>query len=92
MEDYSFIECRISKENIGEHEMDNSFLAEPLQDQIGTLKKKLNCQPIGICYELPYPNMRCPYYPLVCEDKDGNRFWVHWDVDTFKEYKEAGLI
>lgn len=29
---------------------------------------------------------------MVFEDKDGNRYWTHWDVATFKEAVEAGII
>lgn len=90
MDKYAFVECKIAKENIGEHEMDNRFLMYSIKDSIDELKKQFDCEPIGICYEMPSHNKG--YYPLVCEDKDGNRFWVHWDVDTFKEYKEAGLL
>lgn len=28
MTDYSFVKCRIAKENIGEHDADNHFLVE----------------------------------------------------------------
>lgn len=90
--EYAFINCRIAKENIGEHDADNRFLMEGVENQIRRWKETHEgCTLIGICYEDPHPCYR-GYYPMVYEDETGSRFWTHWDVDTFCEYVEAGLI
>lgn len=92
MVDYSFLENRISKENIGEHDEDNRFLMERFNSQIERyLEDRPGCTLIGVCYEEPHPSYK-GYYPIVYEDENGNRFWTHWCIDTAKEYKEVGLL
>ena len=92
MTDYSFTECHIAKENIGEHDGDNRFLMVSFDKQIEKWHEDhQGCTLIGICYEDPHP-FYDGYFPMVYEDEDGNRFWTHWCVKTLEEYKEAGLL
>lgn len=89
---YEFIECHVAKDNIGEHDGDNRFLLESIEKQLESWQKDHeDCIPIGICYEDEHPRFK-GFYPMVFEDKDGNRYWTHWDVTTFKEAVEAGII
>lgn len=92
MVDYTFVDCHISKDNIGEHDFDNSFCAENMEHQIEKFyETHEGCTIVGICYEDPHPYYK-GYYPLVFEDENGNRFYTHWNVGTFKEYVSDGLI
>jgi hypothetical protein len=92
MTDYSFVDCHIAKENIGEHEPYNGWINAPMPKQIEEWQRCFpDCTPIGICYddsEAKYDR----YRPMVFEDADGHRFYTHWDVTTYEEYKEAGLL
>lgn len=91
LSDYDFFNCRISKENIGEHDYDNRFLIDNIDDQLETWKEQHEgCTPIGICYELP--SRYHGYYPMVYEDENGNRYWTHWNVDITKEYLDEGNL
>lgn len=90
--DYSFIDCHIAKENIGEHDGDNRFLIADIGHQIEAWQEDhKGCTIVGICYEDPHPFYK-GYYPMVYEDENGNRFWTHWNPGTLNEYVEAGLI
>ena len=92
MTDYSFVKCRIAKENIGEHDADNRFLMEDFEHQLDKWHEDHEgCTIIGICYDDPHPYY-CGYYPMVYEDEHGNRFWTHWCLGTYQEYVEDGLI
>lgn len=89
---YDFVECSISKENIGSHDADNTFLLEPLNRQIDVWQEAHpDCTLVGVCYEEPHPEIK-GYFPMVFEDIDGNRFYTHWCVGTYKEYKDSGLL
>ena len=89
---YEFIECHVAKDNIGEHDGDNRFLLESIEKRFESWQKDHEgCTPIGICYEDEHPRFK-GFYPMVFEDKAGNRYWTHWDVATFKEAVEAGII
>ena len=86
-EEWSFRENRIARENIGEHDADNRFLMEPVHWQLKTWKRNHeDCIPIGICYDEEEENYGC--YPMVFEDRDGNRFYTHVDIKTIEEYIE----
>ena len=90
--DYLFLENKISVENIGEHDGDNRFMMEPLQNQLRWWQgEHPDCTMIGVCYEDEHPIYH-GFYPVVYEDQDGNRFWTHWDISSIKEYIETGLI
>lgn len=83
--DYSWIKNRISKENIGSHDADNRFLLEDVERQISKyLHERPDITLLGVCYDDAVENYDC--YPLVYEDKNGNRFYTHWDVNAFLEY------
>ena len=92
MTDYSFVDCHISKENIGEHDADNRFLMEDFKNQLRVWQEQHEgCTIIGICYEYPHPRYK-GYYPMVYEDQSGNRFWTHWDLYTYQDYVEANML
>lgn len=92
MVDYSFIDCRISVENIGEHDGDNRFIMEDMPNQIPRwYEDHEGCTIVGICYEDPHPYYK-GFYPMVYEDQNGDRFYTHWNVDEFKECVELGII
>ena len=91
MTDYSFVDCRISKENIGEHDADNRFMMEPFERQMDAWKAEHpGCTPIGICYDDEVSSYGC--YPMVFEDANGNRYYTHWDIKTYQDYKREGLV
>lgn len=86
-EEWLFRENKIARENIGEHDADNRFLMEPVYWQLRTWKSSHeDCIPIGICYDEEEENYGC--YPMVFEDKDGNRFYTHVNIKTIEEYIE----
>lgn len=86
-EEWSFRENRIARENLGEHDADNRFLLEDIHRQLTHWKNNHeDCIPIGICYDEEEENYGC--YPMVFEDKDGNRFYTHCDIKTVEEYIE----
>ena len=87
-DDFHFLDNKIHKENIGEHDGDNRFLCEGVENMMNTWKETHeNCTPIGVCYEFPHEIYK-GFYPMVYEDENGNRFWTHIDVSTIKEYME----
>lgn len=84
-DDFYFIDNRIASENIGEHDGDNRFLLESVQDMMKSWNKEHEgCTPIGVCYDDSTKKYDC--YPMVYEDQNGNRFYTHIPVDTIKEY------
>lgn len=86
-EEWLFRENKIARENIGEHDADNRFLMETPHRQLRVWKREReDCTPIGICYDKEEENYGC--YPMVFEDKDGNRFYTHFDIKTIEEYIE----
>ncbi len=86
-EEWSFRENRIDSKNIGEHDADNRFLMESPYHQLKAWKEEHeDCTPIGICYDEEEKSYGC--YPMVFEDKDGNRFYTHVDIKTIEEYIE----
>ncbi len=90
--DYSFLDCKISKENIGEHDADNRFMMESIPKQLNAWKEDHpGCIMIGVCYEDEHPNYK-GFFPFVYEDQSGNRFWTHWDLSSIEDYMEAGLL
>lgn len=86
--DFYFLDNKIHKENIGEHDGDNRFLCEGIENLMTMWKETHEgCTPIGICYEFPHEYCH-GFYPMVYEDENGDRFWTHIDVWTIKEYME----
>ena len=91
--DYSFVENHIAIENIGTHDFDNSWLGEDFPKQISAWKKiNPDCTIIGICYDDKVAMYNKQYRPLVYEDENGDRFYTHWNVEMYKEYRECGLL
>ena len=87
-DDFYFIENSIAKENIGEHDGDNRFLAEGINELMPKFyETHPGCTPIGVCYEDEHPSYR-GFFPMVFEDENGNRFYDHIDIETIKEYLE----
>lgn len=87
-DDFYFIDNKIAKENIGEHDGDNRFLAEGINGLMPKFyETHPGCTPIGICYEDEHPSFR-GFFPMVFEDENGNRFYDHIDIETIKEYLE----
>ena len=86
-EEWLFRENRIARENIGEHDADNRFLLEDIHRQLTHWKSNHeDCTPIGICYDEEEEKYGC--YPMVFEDKNGNRFYTHVNIKTIEEYIE----
>lgn len=87
-DDFYFIDNKIARENIGEHDGDNRFLAEGINELMPKFyETHPGCTPIGICYEDEHPSFR-GFFPMVFEDENGNRFYDHIDIETIKEYLE----
>lgn len=85
--EWLFRENRIAKENIGQHDADNRFLSKDIQIQLSTWRgSHPDCTPIGICYDKETENYGC--YPMVYEDKNGNRFYTHCDIKSVEDYIE----
>ena len=83
---YAFIENRIAKENIGEHDGDNRFICEGVEHMMDAWQQDHEgCTPIGVCYEDPHPWSR-GYYPMVYEDENGNRYYTHINIEYIHEY------
>lgn len=58
-DDFYFIDNKIAKENIGEHDGDNRFLAEGIKDLMPKFyETHPGCTPIGICYEDEHPRFK----------------------------------
>ncbi len=90
-DDFYFIDNKIAKENIGEHDGDNRFLCEDLENMMNAFyETHSGCTPIGICYEDEHPRFK-GFFPMVFEDENGNRFYVHIDIKSIKEYLELDL-
>ena len=86
-EEWLFRENKIARENIGEHDADNRFLLEDIHRQLTHWKSNHeDCTPIGICYDEEEEKYGC--YPMVFEDKNGNRFYTHVNIKTIEEYIE----
>lgn len=84
-DEWSFRENKISRYNLGEHDGDNRFLVESIYNQLRAWKESHeDCTPIGICYDAEEEKYGC--YPMVFEDKNGNRFYTHVDIKTVEEY------
>ena len=91
--DYSFVENRIAIENIGKHDPNNIWINEDFPKQIQAWKElNPNCTIIGICYDDSIAKYNERYRPMVYEDENGDRFYTHWDVETYKEYRDYGLL
>ena len=87
-DDFYFIDNRISIENEGEHDGDNRFLCEGIENMMNVFyETHPGCTPIGICYEDEHSIYR-GFFPMVFEDEDGNRFYDHIDILSIKEYLE----
>lgn len=87
LQDFSFIKSKISVENIGEHDADNRFLVEDIHNQMKYWRElHPDCVPVGVCYDESMN--KYGFFPMVYEDKNGNRFYTHIDVSTIKEYLE----
>lgn len=86
--EFYFIDNRIAIENIGEHDADNRFLMESIYNQMDEWRAQHDneCTPIGVCYDETME--KDGFYPIVFEDRDGNRFYTHIDIATIKEYIE----
>ena len=90
-DDFYFIDNNIAKENIGEHDGDNRFIAEGIKGlMLKFYETHPGCIPLGICYEDEQPRFK-GFFPMVFEDENGNRFYDHIDIETIKEYLESGL-
>ncbi len=90
-DDFYFIDNNVAKENIGEHDGDNRFIAEGIKSLMPKFyETHPGCIPLGICYEDEHPRFK-GFFPMVFEDENGNRFYDHIDIETIKEYLESGL-
>jgi hypothetical protein len=92
-QDLSFLDFRVCKECIGIHEDDNSFLLE--RGAINQLNRLIKFYSniygtimfIGICNDnITIADYDTDYYPLVFEDKYGERHYIHipladWEND-----------
>lgn len=83
-DDFYFIDNNIAKENIGEHDGDNRFIAEGIKGLMPKFyETHPGCIPLGICYEDEHPRFK-GFFPMVFEDENGNRFYDHIDIETLK--------
>lgn len=90
-DDFYFIDNNIAKENIGEHDGDNRFIAEGIKSLMPKFyETHPGCTPVGVCYEDEHLRFK-GFFPMVFEDENGNRFYDHIDIETIKEYLESGL-
>jgi len=90
--DFVFLEQRIDVLNIGEAEKFNRFLiGDTIEEQFWLLKKDFpDYIPIGVCFDESVTKMigTYAYRPMVMEDNDGNRIWIHIPyLDWFEYYK-----
>lgn len=90
--DFVFLEERIDVSNIGEAEKFNRFLfGDTIEEQFRLLKKDFpDYTPIGVCFDESVTKLigTYAYRPMVMEDNDGNRIWIHIPyLDWFEYYK-----
>lgn len=84
-DEWYFINNRINIENIGEHDGDNRFMLEDTPNQLKAWKENHEgCTPIGICYDKNIEKYGC--FPMVFEDENGNRAYVHVDIKSVEDY------
>lgn len=87
-DDFFFIDNKIAIENIGEHDADNRFMGERITIQMKVWKSTHpDCIPIGVCYD-PSIEKYDGFFPMVFENRNGERFYTHIDIATIKEYIE----
>lgn len=92
---FDFLDIRIDKNNIGTHEKDNRFLMAPtLMLELDWLADDYEgYTPIGVCldesvkydYEGSGSNL---YYPMIMENNNGDRIWIHIPYEGWKELLE----
>lgn len=93
---FDFLDIRISAENIGHREKYNHFLmGDGAVRQLDMLIDDYEGYiPIGVCidenYLKDYGGYK--YYPVVLENNDGDRIWIHCPYSGWKELVELGLI
>lgn len=92
---FDFLDIRISVENIGHREMYNHFLmGDGAVRQLDMLLDDYEGYiPIGVCIDENYlKEYGGKYYPVVLENNDGDRIWIHCPYSSWKERIKLGLI
>lgn len=92
---FDFLDIRISAENIGHREMYNHFLmGDTAIQQLDMLIDDFEGYiPIGVCVDDDYlQEYGGKYYPVVLENNDGDRIWIHCPYSSWKELIKLGLI
>lgn len=92
---FDFLDIRISAENIGHREMNNRFLMRdtPIQQLDMLLYDYEDYIPVGVCIDEDYlKEYGDKYYPVVLENNDGDRIWIHCPYSSWKKSKELELI
>ena len=89
--DFSFLDKHVDIYNLGQHDMDNSFIfTDFIVWQLPAWQARHEgCTPIGICKEST--NGGGAYIAMVFEDEDGNRYYTHVPASWIDEAKVAHL-
>lgn len=85
--DVSFMHRHVNLQNIGQHDLDNSFIhADYMCWQFPAWQANHpGCTPVGICREST--NGRGLYFAMVFEDEKGNRYFTHVPASWEEEAK-----
>ena len=85
-ETYKLLHNKLSLDQIGDHEMNNSWLSSDIYSLAANIEKK-NCTLIGICTEI---HVKTSFFGTVLdigvclEEEDGERFWCHWSSEALE--------
>lgn len=91
---FLFLDEAIDPANMGSREGDNRFLLEegPFKQLAALLESFEGFVPIGVCMDEAYvKDYGNKYRPIVLENNNGERCWVHIPYDTWKEYLSLGI-
>lgn len=93
---FLFLDETIDLANMGSREGDNSFLLEgnPFLQLKGLLKVFEGFTPIGVCMDDSVSKdygVNNKYRPVVLENEDGERCWIHIPYEFWKEYLSMEL-
>ena len=78
--DYSFLFKPVDLHNIGQLDIDNAFLRHGnglAEDLAAWMENTPGAIPIGVCHEAARRCCGVEYIPMVFEDEDGRRYYVH---------------
>lgn len=89
--DFSFLNKHVDEMNLGQHDMDNSFIfTDFIVWQFPAWQSRHeDCIPIGVCEECT--SGRGAFIAMVFEDSKGNRYFTHVPASWKEEAKVAHL-